>query len=256
MPRRRSLRHWCLGIPMWLLSLTRDVEVWKRREHSHVRAARLRIHWLNSASVGEMRHPWLSGDGVAKAAAWTEFAANGLAPGTWQMQSNLAVSIAGKSSRIAFGAARACRALSAGWPSDSLRRQVTAKASRHAGELGTRASNRTARCEFTCQRERRAICRRTVDREDEVLAYRRDGDWRSASPLILDTGSLRVTSSTAGFDAVAAVVTTSSGRKYELDGPPESRHAQLALLAANAQRVGLGDAADVSDSVWMAVTRQ
>ncbi len=77
---------------MRLLSLTRDVEVWKRREHSHVRAARKQIHWLNSASVGEMRHPWLSGDSVAKAAAWTKFAANGLPAETRQMQSNLAVS--------------------------------------------------------------------------------------------------------------------------------------------------------------------
>ena len=74
--------------------------------------------------------------------------------------------------------------------------------------------------------------------------------------VILDSGSLRVTSATTSFDAAPAVVTTSSGRKYALDGPPESRHSQLALLAANAQRVGLGDAVDVSDSIWMAVTRQ
>ena len=76
---------------MWLLSLTRDVELWKRHEHSLARAACLRIHRLSSASVGEIRPPWLSDDSAAKASAWTDFAADSLTPEMRQTQSNLVV---------------------------------------------------------------------------------------------------------------------------------------------------------------------
>jgi hypothetical protein len=73
---------------------------------------------------------------------------------------------------------------------------------------------------------------------------------------ILKHGPLRVTSRIIDFDNAAAVLTTESGRRYELNGPPEDKTLERALLAANALRCGLAGASDISASLWESVTKQ
>ncbi len=70
---------------------------------------------------------------------------------------------------------------------------------------------------------------------------------------VLDRGPLRTTSPIATFNPATAELTTTSGRKYELLGPPEARQPQLALLAANVARVGLSDSVDISDTLWQSI---
>jgi hypothetical protein len=68
-----------------------------------------------------------------------------------------------------------------------------------------------------------------------------------------ERGTVRVTSAIAAIAALddgARVVTTSSGRKYALMGPPETREFELDLLQGGAVRLGLVDAADVSVLAW------
>jgi hypothetical protein len=73
---------------------------------------------------------------------------------------------------------------------------------------------------------------------------------------ILESGSLRITSSIVTFVPETATLTTQSGRRYELLGPPESRRLQLTMLNANAVRAGLAAAVDISDDLWERVTKQ
>ncbi len=73
---------------------------------------------------------------------------------------------------------------------------------------------------------------------------------------ILESGPVRITSALCSFDPVRAELTTQSGRRYELVEPPETQPLQLALLHANAQRAGLLDAMDISDSIWQLVVKQ
>jgi hypothetical protein len=73
---------------------------------------------------------------------------------------------------------------------------------------------------------------------------------------LLSHGPLRITSPIVRFDAMAAEVTTSSGRTYGLLAPPEGRQIQRTLLAANAVRAGLIDAVDVSEALWQLVLKQ
>lgn len=68
--------------------------------------------------------------------------------------------------------------------------------------------------------------------------------------IILDHGSLRITSSITGFDGVAGALITQSGRRYQLLGSPETGQAQRTQLTAYALRAGLVDPVDVSDALW------
>ncbi len=67
---------------------------------------------------------------------------------------------------------------------------------------------------------------------------------------VLESGSLRITSPLAGFCPVQCELTTESGRRYQLLGPPERQQPQLGLMHTNALRSGLLDATDVSDELW------
>jgi hypothetical protein len=73
---------------------------------------------------------------------------------------------------------------------------------------------------------------------------------------ILDSGSPRVTSAIVAVGAPTAELITESERRYQLPAPPEACEPELQLLAANACRVGLSDAADVSDALWRQVALQ
>jgi len=66
----------------------------------------------------------------------------------------------------------------------------------------------------------------------------------------LESGSLRITSALASFCPVRFELTTQSGRRYELLGPPEKRQPQLAMMHAIAFDSGLLLAIDVSDEIW------
>lgn len=72
---------------------------------------------------------------------------------------------------------------------------------------------------------------------------------------ILGSGSLRLTSALASFSPTQCELTTQSGRRYQLPGPPETRQPQLAILHANALRSGLHGAIDVSDEIWRSTLR-
>ena len=72
--------------------------------------------------------------------------------------------------------------------------------------------------------------------------------------IILESGSLRTTSAISNFDRVATELTTRSGRRYVLLGPPEARRAKLDLLFANAVRVGIAAFIDISDELWRSVS--
>jgi hypothetical protein len=67
---------------------------------------------------------------------------------------------------------------------------------------------------------------------------------------IVATGSLRMTSALASFNAAQCTLTTQSGRRYKLCGPPEAGQVQLGLLHVYALRSGLAEAVDVSDELW------
>lgn len=66
----------------------------------------------------------------------------------------------------------------------------------------------------------------------------------------LESGSLRITSRLSGFCPVQCELTTKSGRRYHLLGPPERQQPQLVLMDEYALRSGLLDAKDVSDELW------
>lgn len=63
-------------------------------------------------------------------------------------------------------------------------------------------------------------------------------------------GTVRVTSPISAVDRDGRVVTTSSGREYELMGPPEEREIEREVLLAGAVRLGMGDAVDVTVFAW------
>lgn len=63
-------------------------------------------------------------------------------------------------------------------------------------------------------------------------------------------GTVRVTSAITAVDQDAGIVTTSSGRRYLLMGPPEDRDLQRELLRNGAVRLGMGTAVDVSVLAW------
>lgn len=63
-------------------------------------------------------------------------------------------------------------------------------------------------------------------------------------------GTVRVTTPITVVDQEAGIVTTSSGRRYTLMGPPEDRHIERELLLTGAIRLGMGAAVDVSVLAW------
>lgn len=65
-----------------------------------------------------------------------------------------------------------------------------------------------------------------------------------------DGQTVRVTSPVSAVDRKRRTVTTSSGRVYNLRAAPEEDRMAVALLRANAIRVGLLGAIDVSDDAW------
>jgi hypothetical protein len=65
-----------------------------------------------------------------------------------------------------------------------------------------------------------------------------------------EQGTVRVTSAISAVDRGRVVVTTSSGRQYELAGPPEEREIEREMLRAGAVRLGMGRAVDVSVLAW------
>lgn len=66
----------------------------------------------------------------------------------------------------------------------------------------------------------------------------------------MDRGEVRLTSAITSIDNSARVVTTSSGRQYSLQGPPEGEVLEQQVLCAGAARLGLPEATDVSAWVW------
>lgn len=65
-----------------------------------------------------------------------------------------------------------------------------------------------------------------------------------------ERGTVRVTSAITAVDRQSGIVTTESGRRYALIGPPEERDFERSLLQGGAVRLGLGDAVDVSVFAW------
>lgn len=65
-----------------------------------------------------------------------------------------------------------------------------------------------------------------------------------------DRGVFRLTSAIASIDFAAKIVSTSSGRRYELLASPERRAFEVHLLWAGVARLGLSGATDVSSWVW------
>ncbi|WP_056192210.1 hypothetical protein [Pelomonas sp. Root1237] len=68
--------------------------------------------------------------------------------------------------------------------------------------------------------------------------------------LSAESGTVRVSSTIAAVDSDACVVTTSSGRRYELMCPPETREFERDVLQRGAVKLGMGDAVDVSVFAW------
>ncbi len=61
---------------------------------------------------------------------------------------------------------------------------------------------------------------------------------------------VRLTSVLAKFDVAARMVTTASGRRYVLMGPPESSPLERQAIRNGAAHLGLADGIDISDPFW------
>lgn len=68
--------------------------------------------------------------------------------------------------------------------------------------------------------------------------------------MFREAGVVRNTSAVVSVDASRRLLTTSSGREYVLLGPPEEEVSAKGMLQANAVRIGLASALDVSDRLW------
>ncbi len=68
--------------------------------------------------------------------------------------------------------------------------------------------------------------------------------------MFREAGVVRNTSAVVSVDAGRRLLTTSSGREYVLHGPPEEEAVAKGMLHANAVRIGLASARDVSDRLW------
>lgn len=65
-----------------------------------------------------------------------------------------------------------------------------------------------------------------------------------------DRAVVRLTSALAWFDMVARAVTTASGRRYVLMGPPESRPLECLAIRNGAAQLGLAGGIDISTQFW------
>jgi hypothetical protein len=65
-----------------------------------------------------------------------------------------------------------------------------------------------------------------------------------------DRAVVRLTSALAAFDMAASAVTTASGRRYLLMGPPESRSMELIAIRNGAAQLGLAAGIDISAQFW------
>lgn len=75
--------------------------------------------------------------------------------------------------------------------------------------------------------------------------------WTEKRILMLSAeGVMRVTTAIVQLDLIARTATTSSGRIYEFQTPPETTPLIRAALVFNASRVGLIDGIDVSEDIW------
>ncbi|MDG0852208.1 hypothetical protein [Roseateles puraquae] len=61
---------------------------------------------------------------------------------------------------------------------------------------------------------------------------------------------VRLTSALAAFDMAASAVTTASGRRYVLMGPPESRSLECMAIRNGAAQLGLAAGIDISAQFW------
>lgn len=74
--------------------------------------------------------------------------------------------------------------------------------------------------------------------------------------MLREGGVVRNTSAVAAVDPGLRAVTTSSNRRYQMCLPPEDEELAKAILLANAVRIGLGGAHDVSERLWAQLTAQ
>lgn len=65
-----------------------------------------------------------------------------------------------------------------------------------------------------------------------------------------DRAVVRLTSALAWFDMAARSVTTASGRRYVLIGPPESRPLECMAIRNGAAELGLAGGIDISAQFW------
>jgi hypothetical protein len=65
-----------------------------------------------------------------------------------------------------------------------------------------------------------------------------------------DRAVVRLTSALARFDVAARAVTTASGRRYVLIGPPESRPLECMAIRNGAAQLGLSGGIDISAQFW------
>lgn len=65
-----------------------------------------------------------------------------------------------------------------------------------------------------------------------------------------DRAVVRLTSALARFDMAAHAVTTASGRRYVLIGPPENRPLETMAIRNGAAQLGLAGGIDISAQFW------
>lgn len=65
-----------------------------------------------------------------------------------------------------------------------------------------------------------------------------------------DRAVVRLTSALARFDMSERAVTTASGRRYVLLGPPEHRPLECMAIRNGAAQLGLSGGIDISDQFW------
>lgn len=65
-----------------------------------------------------------------------------------------------------------------------------------------------------------------------------------------DRAVVRLTSALAWFDMSARAVTTASGRRYVLKGPPENRPLECMAIRNGAAQLGLAGGIDISVPFW------
>ena len=72
--------------------------------------------------------------------------------------------------------------------------------------------------------------------------------------MLREGGVVRNSSAVATIDPDLRAVTTLSNRRYQIHFPPEEEDMAKAILLANAVRIGLAGARDVSERLWAQLT--